>query len=269
MLRSRLISGLPILAAAVGAVWFGGEWFVALVAAAAVAGTLELYRLTAWSRRYLALGQVLALVIIILSPNFPRWLSIAMPWAFVPCFVIVELAGFGRLRPRVRGWIWAPTGALFLGGLLSLWITLRQDPSLGTEILRRGWVLLGFGATFACDTSAYFIGRTWGRSKLAPTISPRKTKEGAVAGLLGAIGATFLIRFLFDLPMNHIETGLLGSLIGVFAQLGDLGESWLKRRSGAKDSGRLIPGHGGMLDRLDSIVFVGMVLYYYVIWVVR
>ncbi|MBI4287955.1 MAG: phosphatidate cytidylyltransferase [Chloroflexi bacterium] len=269
MLRYRVLSSLAIMPLVFAAVWFGRFGFIALVAVATVAASLELYRLTAWGRRYLTLGQGLALVLIILSPDFPRWLTILMPWAFVPGFVFLEVLGVGKRRGRVRGWGWALTGALFLGGLLGLWIALRQVPQ------GRDWVLLGIGATFACDTAAYFVGRAWGRHKLAPTVSPRKTKEGAVAGFLGAIAGVFIVTFLSQrfaaqpLPMSAIETGVLGALIGVFAQLGDLAESWLKRRSGVKDSGSLIPGHGGMLDRLDSIVFVGMVLYYYVIWVVR
>lgn len=269
MLRHRVISSLAILPLVFIAVWFGGRWFVALVVVAAVAGSLELYRMTAWGRRYLTLGQSLALVLIILSPEFPWWLSIIMPWAFVPSFVVMELLGAGKRRPMVRGWVWALTGALFLGGLLGLWITLHRAP------LGRDWVLLGLGATFACDTAAYFFGRAWGRHQLAPKVSPRKTKEGAAAGFFAAIAGTFIVTTLSQrfaehpLPMSVIQTAILGALIGIFAQLGDLGESWLKRRSGVKDSGSLIPGHGGILDRLDSIVFVGMVLYYYVIWVVR
>lgn len=264
MLRHRVISSLVIMPLVFAAVWFGGLWWIALVASVAIAGSLELYRLTAWGRRYLTIGQILAIVLIILSPNFPRWLGIIMPWVFVPSFVILEILGVARRRKAIAGWAWALTGALFLGGLLGLWITLRHEP------LGREWVLLGLGATFACDTAAYFFGRAWGRHQLAPTISPRKTKEGAVAGFFGALAATFIMVFLFfHLPMNYIQTAILGSLIGVFAQLGDLGESWLKRRARVKDSSRLIPGHGGMLDRIDSILFVGMVLYYYVIWAIR
>lgn len=269
MLRNRVISSLAILPLVFIAVWFGGRWFTALVAVATITASLELYHLTAWGRRYLALGQALAIVLIILSPEFPQWLTILLPWAFVPGFVILELMGFGKRKPAVRGWGWALTGALFLGGLLGVWILLRREP------LGQAWVFIGLGATFACDTAAYFVGKKWGRNRLAPTISPRKTKEGAVGGFFGAIAAVFFITFLYQrfsehpLPMNIIQTALLGCLIGVIAQLGDLGESWLKRRSGVKDSGRLIPGHGGMLDRLDSIVFVGLVLYYYVIWAVR
>ncbi len=263
MLRYRVISALAIMPLVFFAIWFGGRWFTALVAVATVAASLELFRLTAWGRRYLTLGPALAVVLIILNPEFPLWLSVAMPWVFVPSFVVVEVLGAGKRRPVVRGWVWALTGGLFVGGLLGLWIALRRVPN------GREWVLLGIGATFACDTAAYFVGRAWGHRQLAPRVSPRKTWEGAIAGFFAAIAGTFIVALLGKLPVNYLQIALLGALIGVVAQFGDLGESWLKRRAAVKDSGSLIPGHGGMLDRLDSIVFVGMVLYYYVIWVVR
>lgn len=265
MLRYRLFSALAILPLVVASVWFGGLWFVALVAAVTAAGSLELYRLTAWGQRYGTLGLVLALVLVILTPNFPRWLSILMPWVFLPSFILLAVGKISQHRPTLARWAWAVTGALLLGGWLGLWTALRQEP------LGREWVFLGLGTIFACDTAAYFVGRAWGRHRLAPTVSPRKTQEGAMAGFLGAIAAAFLIATLLfpQMPLNPAQTALLGGLIGIFAQLGDLAESWLKRRFQVKDSGNLIPGHGGMLDRLDSIVFTGIVLYYYVIWAVR
>ena len=95
-----------------------------------------------------------------------------------------------------------------------------------------------------------------------------KTWEGAVGGFLGAITASLLLTLLLDLPIPYWQSVVLGALIGIFAPLGDLAESMLKRSTGLKDSGTLIPGHGGMLDRLDSILFTVVVVYYYVVWVI-
>ncbi len=101
---------------------------------------------------------------------------------------------------------------------------------------------------------------------MAPTISPGKTWEGAVGGLVGAIVAVIALALLLDIDISYREMVILGLLIAVFAQLGDLAESKLKRSMGVKEAGNLIPGHGGILDRLDSIVFTGVVVYYCLRW---
>ena len=127
------------------------------------------------------------------------------------------------------------------------------------------WVLL-LAVTFATDTSAFFVGRALGRLPLAPAISPGKTLEGAVGGLAGAVLAAVIGVELLGLELTMPETLVLGGLAGVAGQLGDLAESRLKRVAGVKDSGWLFPGHGGVLDRIDSIVFNLPVVYYFVLW---
>ena len=117
------------------------------------------------------------------------------------------------------------------------------------------------------------MGRAWGKRHLAPTISPKKTWEGAIGGFVATPAAAVIIYALLNvadlsLPTGYTQIVLLGCLVGVVAQLGDLLESWLKRRAGVKDSGSLLPGHGGILDRIDSLVITGAVIYYYVVWVV-
>lgn len=172
-----------------------------------------------------------------------------------------------RRQRVVASWAWTLAGILYMGWMLSHYVTLRELDH-GREL-----VLLVLFSTFACDTVAFLIGRTWGRHLMAPAISPKKTWEGAVAGFGGAVAAALALRSLlnlgdWELPLSYIQTVALGCLIGLFAQLGDLLESLIKRRAGAKDSGRLMPGHGGILDRVDSLVFTGAIVYYYVIWVV-
>jgi len=132
----------------------------------------------------------------------------------------------------------------------------------------RDWVLLALFSTFAVDTTAYFTGRAFGRHKLAPAISPAKTWEGAVGGLVGAIAAVVILALILEEPLDigYGKLVVIGFLVGVFAQLGDLAESKLKRIMGVKESGSLIPGHGGILDRLDSVVFTGVVVYYCLRW---
>jgi len=122
-----------------------------------------------------------------------------------------------------------------------------------------------FLVTWANDTAAYYVGSFWGRHQMAPRISPGKTWEGAAGGLLGSVAASFACRAWFLDSLGAADAAALGLLIGVAAPLGDLGESVLKRSAGAKDSGALIPGHGGVLDRVDSLIFTTPVLYYYLL----
>lgn len=125
------------------------------------------------------------------------------------------------------------------------------------------WTALAFLVTFATDTGAYAVGRAVGRRKLAPSISPGKTWEGAVGGLVGAAAAAAALVVLLDgIESRLLSAVALGLGIGVVAQAGDLLESKVKRLADAKDSGRLIPGHGGLLDRLDSLLPVFPLVYY-------
>ena len=150
-----------------------------------------------------------------------------------------------------------------MGLLLSYLVALRLEAG-------RDWVLLALLATFGSDTAAYFIGKAFGKHHLAPRISPAKTWEGAIAGLFGAviICLLFTLPTPLQLPISYGEAILLGVLVSIFGQIGDLVESMLKRNAGVKESGSLIPGHGGLLDRMDSVVFVGVVVYLYYIYVV-
>ncbi len=139
-------------------------------------------------------------------------------------------------------------------------VLLRLDAGLQ-------WAALAFLVTFATDTSAYAVGRAIGRRKLAPSVSPGKTWEGAIGGLTGAaIAAAALVALLDGIESRLLPAVALGLGIGIAAQAGDLLESKVKRMAGAKDSGRLIPGHGGLFDRLDSLVPV-FPLVYYASWV--
>jgi phosphatidate cytidylyltransferase len=127
--------------------------------------------------------------------------------------------------------------------------------------LTRGhlWLALFLAVDFACDSAAYLVGRFLGRNRLFPRISPKKTVEGTAAGVVGAVAAAVLIAPPLDLGLGWaLAIGLLG---GIAAVLGDLAESLLKRAADVKDSGWIFPGHGGLLDRLDSLLFVAVVVY--------
>jgi phosphatidate cytidylyltransferase len=119
----------------------------------------------------------------------------------------------------------------------------------------RDWLLFALLVTFATDTGAFLIGRRWGQHKMCPAISPQKTWEGAAGGLVLAVLASVGLGVLLDPGLARWQQALIGATVGVVAQLGDLSESTLKRVSQVKDAGSIIPGHGGVLDRLDSLLF--------------
>jgi phosphatidate cytidylyltransferase len=141
-------------------------------------------------------------------------------------------------------------GGLLYCGVLGSTIVLLREIDDG-----RGWTLLALLSTFAVDTGAYFTGRTFGRHKLAPTISPNKTWEGFFGGWAAGIVAVLLLNIAFDLDADPGAIVLLAVVLPLAATAGDLFESWLKRRANVKDASSLIPGHGGALDRLDSLLF--------------
>lgn len=150
-------------------------------------------------------------------------------------------------------------GIIYLGGLSGYLILLRQLPQGLT------FTLLLLAGVWSNDTLAYFTGIKWGKRRLAPAISPQKSVEGALAGIGGTIFLAVLAAYLFPewIRLTRGEAALLGLVIAVFAQLGDLVESAMKRKFGVKDTGKLIPGHGGVLDRFDSLLFAAPLIYYY------
>jgi phosphatidate cytidylyltransferase len=155
-------------------------------------------------------------------------------------------------------------GAMTLFGVLYLGLTLSTLSM--TRLLPQGEWLIFFLllVTWASDTGAYYVGTLYGRHRLAPTISPKKTVEGLVGGLIGAIIVAYAARWWFLPELSGLDCLILGILLTITGLWGDLTESAMKRSVGMKDSGGILPGHGGMLDRLDSLLFTAPVFYYYV-----
>lgn len=158
---------------------------------------------------------------------------------------------FGPRKPfRVHAWC-----IVYIGVLLST-IVLTRDVEDG-----RKWVFLGILSTFAVDTGAYATGRLIGRHKMAPRISPKKTWEGAVGGYVFGVAAAFALNAILETGVPWTTLAHFAFVFPVAAQVGDLVESGMKRRMGVKDSSGLLPGHGGFMDRLDSVLFVFPLLY--------
>ena len=148
-------------------------------------------------------------------------------------------------------------------GFLGAHLLLLRDLDDGRE-----WVFVAVFSTFVADTAAYFVGRALGRRQIAPAVSPGKTVEGGIAGLVAGFGAVFIIVWVVGLDVDELKLLPLALLLPAVAVVGDLGESLIKRGAGVKDTSDLVPGHGGFLDRLDSVLFTTPLVYYFVIWVV-
>ncbi|WP_291316093.1 phosphatidate cytidylyltransferase [Desulfuromonas sp.] len=155
---------------------------------------------------------------------------------------------------------------LVLFGFLYLPLLLGHMSLLRGLAHGQKWIFLVLFAVMACDTMAYFVGTSFGRRRLYPAISPKKSIEGALGGLVGSLCGVLLAKFLFFPALAISDCLVLGLLLGLFGQVGDLFESMLKRSFGVKDSGTLIPGHGGLLDRLDSLLFSFAPVYYFALW---
>jgi phosphatidate cytidylyltransferase len=156
-------------------------------------------------------------------------------------------------------WALAIVGGLYLGMAGAHFMLTRQVPN------GERWLLLTLTGTWLADSGAYFIGSRFGRHKMTPSLSPKKSWEGLIGGVIFGVALNPIVAVVFGLPAIHgAALGLIGALIGT---LGDLSVSMIKRQVGAKDSGNLIPGHGGVLDRLDSLIFTVIVGYYYISWI--
>ncbi len=167
---------------------------------------------------------------------------------------------FLRSEHSIADWGVTVAGALYLGFMLSHFVTLRQRPD-GLQ-----WIILAFGVTWTIDVAAFFSGRFFGRHTWWPRLSPKKTWEGLIGGsIAGVIVALVAGYYLVNLTIW--QGLLLGVLAAIFAPAGDLAVSLFKRSAGAKDTGQIIPGHGGMLDRLDSLLFVVPLVTYFAVLV--
>jgi phosphatidate cytidylyltransferase len=241
------------------------KWaFIALVALACLVAAAELFQLTLPGRRSLqtwgAIASLACLGAMLRYQQQPTVIGLSV--------VTVVLAGMvaGLVQPEpiadaARRMAWLIAGPFYLGSLLGV---------IGLLFLREQggyWVVFALLVTWLGDTAAYFVGKTFGRHKLYPAVSPKKTVEGAVAGVVGSMAGALIAHFWF-LPVLPLISGLVVAAIGgAIGQLGDLCESLIKRSVGAKDSGWIVPGHGGLLDRIDAVLFVGPVVWLYAQWI--
>ena len=267
-MRLRVITALVGLPLLLLIIWAGFRFYLITVLASlvAVAGVIEFCGLaTRRGGRPLTLFAVAwALSFLVAAHLVTRDISYYIPFLAIAAIGLITSLGWLAWRRRERvlmDWGYTLGAAFYVGWTLSHALLLR-DLDQGFQ-----WVYLALLSTFATDTGAFFVGRAVGRTPLAPAISPGKTREGAAGGFILGLAACTLLSSVFSLGMPVWQAVLLGALIGAGGQLGDLVESALKRAAGVQESGVLVPGHGGILDRLDSIVFNLVVVYHFARWV--
>jgi len=264
-LGRRVLTALLILPPLVFANFYGPSWLVAgLVGLAVLLGLHEFFGLlhARGLKPQRTLGFVLGLALFA-EVALPAWPHGPLGPLLALVLLTATLARGSRFDETVPAAAFTLLGAVYLGALGGTIAALR----LVAPEERGAWrVVLLLAIIMASDTFAFFVGHLWGRRRLAPDVSPHKTVEGALGGLAGGVVGALCTRALGlpELPLLHaVGLGLVTAALGI---VGDLDESLLKRWAGVKDSGRLFPGHGGMLDRLDSLLFGAPVLYYYFLY---
>lgn len=267
MLAQRLLTaavGIPIV---IAVILIGGHLFTAVACVILGLGALEFVHMVQreerplWQPSPAAMAAVGAVVAVTIAADVAvdEWPP-----------ELVAAVGLAMLYVLIRGvpWIalswWAAiVGAMAYVGILGSYLVLLRNLDDGES-----WVLLAVVSTWGADTCAYAVGKLIGRHKMAPSISPGKTWEGTIGGLIGGLAVVVALNWPLDLPVSTGQAVVLGLILPVVAVLADLGESKLKRGAGVKDTSALVPGHGGFLDRLDSLLFTVPLVYYFAVWVV-
>lgn len=244
----------------------GPAWgWLLFVMIAAAAGSIELFGMTHRGDRVAAAAGVLCTWAMMLSIYFfdrePRAIAtVALLIAFGS--IALTLVRLGDIQSAALRLTTATFGPLWLGGGVGALAALR----LRGEPYGAGYVILALALAWLSDTGGYFAGRFLGKRKLYPKVSPKKTIAGAVGGVLGGTLGALAFRY-FLVPTLPLVDGIVLFLVASFlGQLGDLGESVLKRSVGVKDSGGIVPGHGGMLDRIDAAVITSPLVLLYLLW---
>lgn len=269
----RVVTALVALPLLYGAVMWSPAWlFAILIGLVAVLSQMELYAMALPPGERGARGAgrlpVFAVgvlggagLIAIVSLQHPGTGALpAIATGLVASIAVTALASGRDVRIATNDAAFALFGVWYVAWLLGHLVLLRGVP-------RGEWlVVFALWVTWVSDAAAFYVGRIWGRTPLAPRVSPRKTVEGAAAALAGGVAAAVVAAFWFVPEFSWREAAVLGAVVAAAGMAGDLVESLIKRGAGVKDSGGLIPSHGGLLDKIDGLLFTAPVIYHYVVW---
>lgn len=258
--------GIPLLLLLAN---LGNLPFVGLVCLAAFLGMLEFSKIASGNQTKIpGIFLGVSLVVILFLAYYQLW--VALPFVFLVTFFALATALLKLpVEEAVKRLAFSLLAAVYLS-LFVFWILIRELPRFSSGDYASGgyWMISLFLVIWSCDTAAYFGGKWMGKHKLAPSLSPSKTQEGSLFGILGALIAAGLIHFVLINSLRLFDLLVVALLVGTFGQLGDLFESLLKRSARLKDTSTIIPGHGGVLDRFDSLLFVAPWVYLYLKWFV-
>ena len=268
-LGQRSATALLLIPIIFGIVWFGGWVAFACALLVSLAGLLELrLMLTHRALRPVMLLSTALGVDFLVAAMLPSvrstLIGVGISATVVLAFTWLMVAKRSTLEGATTAWALSVALPLYICWPLSYFLLMRGGTS-GYGSRGFWWTMTTLFAVWAFDSAAFFAGRFFGRHKLAPNISPKKTWEGVVGGLMLTLAAVAVFTYPVRIAWYHVIA--LGILISVAATVGDLAESLLKRDMGVKDSGSIMPGHGGLLDRTDSLLFSVMVVYYYAVFI--
>ncbi len=251
---------LPVVVVII--VWGGETLFALLLAVFTFIGTDEFYRMALPQRGNISRLASVSASISIFLPLFAdaRFFTAFMVLQFF-LFSLIFLFSIKEIADAARETAYALFAFLYIPFMLMHLVMLRKTPH-GVE-----WLLVIMLIVMTNDSAAYYTGTLFGKRRLYPLVSPKKSLEGAAGGLLGSLCGTMVAKFTFFKLLTFPDAILTALVIGFIGQCGDLFESMLKRSFNIKDSGTLIPGHGGVLDRLDSIIFAAPFAYYYAVYI--
>lgn len=259
----RVLSGLVLIPLIVYIILYASEaWFFAAVSLITLAALWEFNTIGIVKEKNglsAALGVFFGISIL---PLFYFCSKEAVAPALIAAVFILFANGFraDEFKDGALDALYRTGGIIYIALPFSFFLLLRQQPS------GQWWAMFLLVVIWANDSFALFAGKTLGRHKMTPRLSPNKTIEGLIGGLAGCVVTGALLSRVFGFEEPLYEIAMVSLAIGLIATVGDLAESLLKRAAGVKDSGTLIPGHGGMLDRIDSVIFCVPALYYYLIW---
>ncbi|MFH1259525.1 MAG: phosphatidate cytidylyltransferase [Elusimicrobiota bacterium] len=268
MLTQRIFTALVGIPLIVCSIWFGYLPFLVFVLALVILSSWEFNRLLTLIglKPFLTLNIILSILVVLSIVFTGGKLAVAASndaTGAILCLILIVLFFSNFFRKNIAQAVLDIAGG-FLGVIYAAWmlahlILLRDIAPLGRE-----YTFLLFFVIWGVDIGAYFVGKRYGRHSLFATISPKKTLEGAVGGLILGVGISFLVSFLLIKNLSWAHSLGLGLIIGIFGQMGDYAESLIKRNAEIKDSSDLLPGHGGILDRFDSLIFTAPLVYYYI-----
>lgn len=269
MLVKRLLVTIILLPVGMAAIVAGGWWLTALVAVFMGLAAWEYATMFhAGGLRPAGVLLVAGTLLIVIGRNFNSFDS--APW-MISLLVLLSMAyhlvTYERGRDQAGTDLAVTLGGMFyIGWLGAYFISLRNLPE------GKWWILVVLPAVWFADSGAYFIGKKYGRHLLSPRLSPKKTWEGYIGGIVVGVLLTAAFAALWrlgagpDSGITALRGALVGLVMGIFPTLGDLGESMIKRQMGVKDSGNILPGHGGAFDRIDSWLWAAVIGYYMIVW---